>query len=124
MKAILFFGFLLFNSAYAELINCADDKGRWEVSFELNGEKAQNIQFLKDGELYKKYEEAEVNSQRIRLPFSSRGIITYEVGLGGARYLDFERRFVGSDVENKFPATFLLTSHPFGFEKHVVCQIQ
>lgn len=117
---------LIANSAFAfaEKIRCVDEKNTWEVSFELDKKEAHNIQFNKKGKLFKDFGSKEVNSTVIKLPFSNRGFITYDISLGAARYLSFDRNFKGSSIDSEFHATFLLTSHPFGFEKHVGCFIE
>jgi len=115
---------IMFSSlASAETVNCADEKGIWNVSFELDGEVAKNIVFLKYGEAYREYGDVSINQTKLRVPFTSRGVIYYEINLGGAKYLDFERTFRGDQVQSEFPATFLLTSNPFTFEKHVDCSV-
>ena len=124
MKLLMLVSLLMFSSlALAESVTCDDDKRIWSVSFELDGEVAKNIVFQKDGEVYREFGDVNTNQTRLRIPFTNRGVIYYEINLGGAKYIDFERSFRGAEIQSEFPATFLLASHPFTFEKHVVCSV-
>lgn len=124
MKALLALVVLAQTSfALASNVICKDEKNVWNVTFELGEDYVNEIKFYKYGELYKDFGTQQMVVSKLRLPFSQKGFYTYEIKLGGAKYLDFERNFNGDYIDMVFPATFLLTSNPFSFEKHVICKI-
>lgn len=124
MKALLALIVLTQTSfAFANEVLCRDEKNVWNVTFELDTNSAHDIKFYKHGELHRDFGSQEMIVSKLRLPFSQKGLITYEIKLGGAKYLDFQRNFNGSSIEKEFHASFLLTSNPFRFEKHVNCKI-
>lgn len=124
MKALIVLIILAQTSfVLAEEVICKGKKNVWHVTFELGTDAAHNIKFYQYGELYKNFGSQEMTVTTIRIPFTQKGIVAYDVKLGGAKYIDFERKFNGNHIDVEFPATFLLTSNPFSFEKHVVCKI-
>lgn len=124
MKAIILILALVTSTmAFSESYKCGDKDGVWKISFNYENEVASDIKFMKNGELVESYKEQAVSVSRMRLPFSSSGVMVYEIALGNASYLDFERRYRGSEIETTFQGAFLLSSHPFRFEKNVFCSL-
>ncbi len=118
---VLIISLLASTFAYSGNIECTDQKGVWSVSLSYQDGVANKLEFFKNEELQKSFDTVSVNTSRFKLPFSSRGLIQYEINLGGVNYFDFERRFQGQAVENSFAGAFLISSNPIGVETNVNC---
>jgi len=101
-------------SAWAnEKVLCRSDDRVWELSLELDSDKAQNIEFRKNGVVVKYVSEAKVDS--FRYPHNR---MNYDIELDGSKYLLVTRLVKKRVLQNSGAADFLLTNNPLGFEQH------
>ena len=101
-------------SAWAnEKVLCRSDDRVWELSLELDSDKAQNIEFRKNGVVVKYVSEAKVDS--FRYPHNR---MNYDIELDGSKYLLVSRIVKKRELQDIGSADFLLSNNPFGFEQH------
>lgn len=117
MKA-LFLSLALISTAHAANVDCVSDDQMWASKFQLEGDSIFNLEITKNGNVVRKNKQPEGGSYRFLK------VRYYEYSLGGAKYFNFERKIINKEEVKEFPAQFLLTNNPLGFEKHVNCVLK
>jgi len=116
-KFLIFTLFIISNSTWAmipEKVTCSDEHQVWKVKFDLDGQVATHLSFMKKGKLKKAIPmvKADINQKKNNT--------CYDFSFGQNKFLNFDR----TNGAKKFSAIFILSEEITSNDKIVTCSVE